>query len=289
MAHLFERLMAAQDRWARPFGDFNHRWLAALFGPLAPIKDFLNGRWLGHPIHGVLTDVPIGMFTIAIVLDVLNQRIAADVTILFGVLAMLAAAVAGLADYTDTDGKARTRATLHGTLMVVALLVYVVSLFIRAGGPTDRAIPILVAIIGYLVLAVAAFVGGDVVYVLGNMVNRHAWRGTGTKWISLEVPAETVEADGSLAEGRPIKAKLGINNLVLVRQGDTIHALHEQCAHAGGPLAQGTIVDGCIQCPWHGSRFDLATGAARRGPTVYDQPSYEVRRTDGGWEARRRP
>lgn len=288
MAHLFERLMAAQDRWARPFGDFNHRWLTALFTPLRPIKDFLNGRWLGHPIHGVLTDVPIGMFTIAIVLDVLNQRVAADVTILFGVLAMLAAAVAGFADYTDTDGKARTRATLHATLMVVALLVYVISLLIRAGGPADRAVPVVVAILGYLILAVAAFVGGDVVYVLGNMVNRHAWRGAGTKWIALELPAESTLPDGSPTEGVPIKAKLGINNLVLVRQGETVRALHEQCAHAGGPLSQGTLVDACIQCPWHGSRFDMTTGDARRGPTVYDQPSYEVRRTDAGWEARRR-
>jgi len=287
MAHLFERLMAAQDRWARPFGDFNHRWLVALFAPLRPIKDFLNGRWLGHPIHGVLTDVPIGMFTIAIVLDVLDQRIAADVTILFGVLAMLAAAVAGLADYTDTDGKARTRATLHATLMVVTLVVYVISLIMRAAGPADRAGPIVVSIVAYLILSAAAFVGGDVVYALGNMVSRHAWRGAGTKWIQLEVPADSTLPDGSPAEGVPIKAKLGINNLVVVRNGETVFALHEQCAHAGGPLSQGTLVDGCIQCPWHGSRFDLATGYARRGPTVYDQPSYEVRRTDAGWEARR--
>src|SRR3954470_2133801 len=124
MAHLFERLMAAQDRWARPFGDFNHRWLVALFGPIRPLKDFLNGTWLGHPIHAVLTDVPIGVFTVAIVLDVLDQRIAADVSILVGVLSMIAAAVAGLADYTDTDGAPRTRATLHATLMTTSLIVY---------------------------------------------------------------------------------------------------------------------------------------------------------------------
>jgi nitrite reductase/ring-hydroxylating ferredoxin subunit len=52
-------------------------------------------------------------------------------------------------------------------------------------------------------------------------------------------------------------------------------------------LSGGKIVDGCIECPWHGSRFDLATGHARRGPTVYDQPRYEVRRTETGWEGRR--
>jgi hypothetical protein len=64
---------------------------------------------------------------------------------------------------------------------------------------------------------------------------------------------------------------------VLVRIGDTIHAMHAVCAHAGGPLAEGTVVDGCVECPWHGSRFRLEDGRARRGPTVYDQPAYEIR------------
>src|SRR6266511_67234 len=133
MAHLFARLVAAQDRWARPFGDFNHRWLTALFRPIRPLKDFLNGTWLGHPLHAVLTDAPIGIFTAVIFLDVLYLRIAADVTLVLGVLSMAAAAAAGLADYSDTDGAPRTRATLHGTLMVVALLVYLASLVVLVG------------------------------------------------------------------------------------------------------------------------------------------------------------
>jgi nitrite reductase/ring-hydroxylating ferredoxin subunit len=117
------------------------------------------------------------------------------------------------------------------------------------------------------------------------MVSRHAFRGAGTKWLPLEV---TGVADlALLPEMTPTKAKLGINTLVLVRSGETIHALHDTCAHAGGPLSGGQIVDGCIECPWHQSRFELATGHARRGPTVYDQPRYEVRRGESGWEARR--
>ena len=282
MAHLFARLVAAQDRWARPFGDFNHRWLTALFGPIRPLKDFLNGTWLGHPLHAVLTDAPIGIFTAVILLDVLNQRIAADVTLVLGVLAMAAAAVAGLADYTDTDEVPRTRATLHATLMVVALLVYVASLAVRASGPADRAVPIVLSIVGFVIVSAGAYVGGEVAYVFGNMINRHAWRGAGKKWLPLQLPA-----DAELPEGTPTKAKLGINNLVLVRQGEAIVALHDQCAHAGGPLSEGSIVDGCIECPWHGSRYQLTDGYLRRGPSVYDQPTYEVRRSEAGWEARR--
>ena len=278
------RLMDAQSGWARPFGDVNHRWLSALFRPMRPVKDVLNGTWLGHPVHSAVTDLPIGILGVSLVLDLLGQTQAADVTLLIGVLAMLVAALPGFADYTDTDGAARTRATIHATLMVVALVVYVAAALLRAGGP-DRALPIILSVIGFVILTAGAFVGGDVVYVLGNMVSRHAFRGAGAKWIRLEPDAGADPA--VMPELTPVKAKLGINTLVLVRVGTTIHALHEQCAHAGGPLSQGTIVDGCIECPWHGSRFRLADGQLRRGPTVYDQPVYEVRPGEAGWEGRR--
>jgi nitrite reductase/ring-hydroxylating ferredoxin subunit len=279
MAHLLNRLMAMNDRWARPFGDFNHRWLTALFQPIRPVKDFLNGTWLGHPVHAALTDGPIGMFTAVILLDLLNQRVAADGVLVLGVLIMIAAAIAGLADYTDADGQARTRATLHATLMTIALVGYLVSLVLRAAGPVDRTGPVVLSALAFLVVIAGAFVGGDVVFVLGNMVSRHAFRGGGAKWLPLEV--------GEITEGAPTKAKLGINNLVLIRRGDTVHALHDQCAHAGGPLSQGTLVDDCIECPWHGSRYRLADGRLARGPSVYDQPRYEVRQGEHGWEGRR--
>ena len=135
-------------------------------------------------------------------------------------------------------------------------------------------------------MTAGAYVGGDVVYVTGNMVSRHAFRGAGTKWIKLDTGA--VADLATLPEATPTKAKAGINDLVLVRMGTTIHAMHAVCAHAGGPLNEGTVVDGCVECPWHGSRFRLDDGRARRGPTVYDQPAYEIRDADGGgYEVRR--
>jgi nitrite reductase/ring-hydroxylating ferredoxin subunit len=280
LGRLLERLVDAQTRWAKPVGDWLHGVTAAVFGRILPVRDFLAGTWLGHPLHALLTDVPIGALTVTIVLDVIGQPVAADVALLIGVLAMLASALAGYADYSTTDGRARVRATVHSAVMLVSLAIYVVSLAIRATGPTNRALPIALSIVAYVILAGGAFVGGDVVFVLGNMVDRHAWRSSGTKWQPLEV--------GEITEGSLVKAKLGIQDLLLIRTGDTILALHNQCAHAGGPLNEGTLVDGCVECPWHGSRFEVATGRRRRGPTVYDQPSYEVRKIDaGGYEARR--
>jgi nitrite reductase/ring-hydroxylating ferredoxin subunit len=285
MGRFLARLIDAQAGWAKPFGDFNRRWLGALLRPVPAIKDFLHGRWLGHPLHAATTDIPIGVLTVVIVLDLLGQPAAADIALVVGIIAMAASALTGATDYADTSGKALMRATVHASLMVVALVLYLVSLALRAGDPADRTVPIALSIVAYGVLTAGAYVGGDVVYALGNMVDRHAFRGAGTKWLPIEV-AE-VDDLGLLPEHTPVKAKLGINTLLLVRDGTSIHALHDVCAHAGGPLNEGRLVDGCIECPWHQSRFELATGHARRGPTVYDQPRYEVRRGESGWEARR--
>ncbi len=286
MGRLIARLIAAQDVWARPVGDFNHRWLTALFRPIRPVKDFLNGTWLGHPLHPAVTDIPVGTLLLTVIFDIAGQPAAADIALVATILFMIAAAVTGYADYTDTDGTARTRATLHSALMVVALALVVISMVLRFGDPADRSIPIILSSLGFLIVVASAYVGGDVVFIFGNMVSRHAFRGAGTKWIKLDIGDLTDLA--ALPESTPTKARAGINDLVLVRIAETTYALHAVCAHAGGPLPQGEVVDGCIQCPWHGARYRLTDGHVQRGPAVYDQPSYEIRSADGGgYEVRR--
>jgi nitrite reductase/ring-hydroxylating ferredoxin subunit/uncharacterized membrane protein len=288
-SRLMTRVMDAQGFWTKPLGSLTYRFLHWFFGRMPAIRDLLIGRWLGHPLHAVLTDAPIGILFLVILFDVLGNGEAAAWALAIGILAMLGAALAGYADYADTDGKARERATLHSTLMVLALVGYVISLLLRlpVSAASGAAAPaVWLSIVSFLVLAGGAYVGGDIVYVLGNMVSRHAFRGAGTKWIALE-PSE-VDASGGIPEGRPVKAKLGINSLVLIRQGDRILALHDTCAHAGGSLSEGKVIDGTIACPLHDSRFRVDSGHVVRGPSVYDQPAYEVRgREGGGWEARR--
>jgi len=90
--------------------------------------------------------------------------------------------------------------------------------------------------------------------------------------------------------GTLVKAKAGNDAIVLYRDTEAapIHAFHAVCPHAGGPLDKGAVVDGCVECPWHGSRFRIEDGHLMRGPAVYDVPAFEVRETaEGGLEARR--
>ena len=155
-------------------------------------------------------------------------------------------------------------------------------MLLRLGPRGVRPLARLLSFAGYGAMAAGAYVGGELAFRLGNQVDRHAFDSHSTKWKALdvtEVPAGTL-----------VKAKAGTDTLVLYRatDGDPITALSAVCAHEGGPLDKGELVDGCVQCPWHGSQFRLADGHVARGPAVYDQPVYEVRETaDGGLEARR--
>lgn len=275
------RLIDAQARWADPLARLLVRALVALWARLGPAKDLLNGTWLGHPVHAAVTDVPVGALTVATVLDVAGETRAADLALATGIGGMLASAATGAADYVDTYGPTQRRATVHATLMAGSLGLALMSLAVRLARPSARPAAVGLSLLAYAGVTAGAYVGGDVAYVLGNMVDRHAWASFGKKWRPLDVDADAVP------EGGLVLAHAGTAPLVLYRDGGSIWALHDVCAHAGGPLHEGKLVDGCVECPWHGSRFELADGHVRRGPSVYDQPVYEVRRTEaGGLEAR---
>ena len=244
------------------------------------LRSLLHGTWLGHPLHPVLTDVPIGALTVALILDLLGSYDGANWATLIGFAGLLLAAAAGFVDLDETDGKARQYGGVHASLMLVAIAFYLFSLAVRYGfTPGTPYHATITAAIGYAFIVMGAYIGGDLVFALGNMVDRHAWRAGGAKWTPLDVT--------ELPERTPTKAKAGAQTLVLVRVGEKISALHDVCAHAGCSLSEGKLVDDTIQCGCHGSRFKLANGNVVVGPATYDQPVFEVRRAEGKLEARR--
>jgi nitrite reductase/ring-hydroxylating ferredoxin subunit/uncharacterized membrane protein len=273
-----ERILDAQAAWADPLGKLFVAIFSALYKPVPVIKDLLGGVWLGHPLHPAITDVPIGAYVVALVLDFSGQRSAATAAIGVGIVFMLLAALAGYADYIDIENKPRRFGTIHSSLMLVALVFYVVSFVMRLGATPSPA-EVWLSVIGFLIVITSAYVGGELVYNLGTQVDRHAWRGGGTNWTAIDVT--DVPAD------KPVKAKAGAQTLVVVRRGTTLNALHDVCAHQGCSLSEGKIVGETIECGCHGSRYRLADGLVVRGPAVFDQPHYEVREAEGKLEVRR--
>jgi nitrite reductase/ring-hydroxylating ferredoxin subunit/uncharacterized membrane protein len=276
------RILDAQGVWADPLGKLFVAVFGALYKPVPVFKDFLNGVWLGHPLHPAITDVPIGAFVVALVLDITGARSAAAAAIGVGVLFMIVAALVGYADYIDLEGKPRRFGTVHSSLMLLAAVLYLISFGMRIGwfGPSGTDAEVWLSVVGFVIVIGSAYVGGELVYNMGSQVDRHAWRGGGSKWTPVEV--------GELPENKPVRAKAGAQMLVLVKQGKDIHALHDICAHQGCNLSDGgKLVGDAIECPCHGSRYRLRDGLVVRGPAVFDQPHYDVRETAGKMEARR--
>jgi nitrite reductase/ring-hydroxylating ferredoxin subunit len=241
------------------------------------LQDFLNGSWLGHSLHPVLTDVVLGGSTVAVLLEVVSWfgvdglRSAIAWTLALTWISALGTIVTGLTDYKDTaTGDERNVAGLHGLINILFTVVFILA-FVAYLGPAGTLGPVLL-IGGYLVLSVGAFIGGHVVYKYGYMVNHNAFaRGKRAKEFTRILPA------AELAENTPTKASLGATSLVLVRRGDVVHALKETCSHAGGPLSQGTLQGDTIVCPWHASTFRLSDGAVRHGPAATRQVAYRAR------------
>ena len=272
------------ERWSLSlsgFGDWLAKGLTAIYGALGRpgklLQDFLNGSWLGHPLHAILVDVVVGGYTMLIVLDLLGLLAQVDVEpagiIILGLttLAGLSAGLSGLTDFKDTaTGDERNVTVLHGTINLIAVALYVVAFVMRATGALDGSR--YVAIIGYLIISVGAYIGGHVVFKYGYMVNHNAFaRGKRAKEFTAVLPA------AELADAKPTKAMLGATALVLVRRGDVVHALKETCSHAGGPLSEGTLEGDAIICPWHASHFRVADGHVLHGPAGTRQIRYTAR------------
>ena len=92
--------------------------------------------------------------------------------------------------------------------------------------------------------------------------------------------------EDKLEDHRPMRVDANGFPVMLLRREGRIYALAATCPHAGGPLEKGEISGNTVACPWHGSTFDLDSGAVVTGPSCYDVPCFETRINDGQIEVR---
>ncbi|MGB7191060.1 MAG: Rieske 2Fe-2S domain-containing protein [Acidobacteriaceae bacterium] len=251
------------------------------------IRNFLNGTWLGEPLHASLTDVPLGAWTVALVFDCLDSMkhrrefaAAADASIAIGLVGAVGAAVTGLADWSDVDPPARRVGMFHGLLNLTATTLFATSLVLRKSKKRDRGR--LCAALGFSVVLAAAKLGGDMVYKHRVGVDRTSGQSFSEEFVE-------VMAESALENDKPTRAEHNGVPILLVRRADRVFALAETCSHFGAPLSEGNLVGDSIVCPWHSSRFDLADGHVINGPAVHPQPCLEARIRAGKVEVRRPP
>ncbi len=275
------------DQIAEPVQRAAQRLFASQGTTGLKIRDFLNGVWLGHPLHAAITDLPVGAFTTAIALDHLGlwagdrraSRVA-DFLTAVGFGGALAAAIAGLADYSEIEAEQRRVGITHAMLNGLAVLAYTASLLRRARGQRGSAVAL--ATLGYGLLLVSSDLGGRMVYHLGTLVNRQAWTQGPTEFTP-------VLAAASLPEGQIRSASAGGMSIFLARVNGQVYALGNVCTHWGCSLSEGHLEDTSVVCHCHGSRFDLSDGAVINGPASAPEISFDVRERDGQIEVRMRP
>ena len=248
-------------------------------------RNFLNGTWLGEPLHVVLKDVPIGAWTVAMVFDALemiNSRhefaLAADTSIAIGLAGAAGAAITGVTDWSDVDPPARRLGLIHGLLNVGATALFATSLILRKKKARNQGRGF--GALGYAVMSYAAHLGGKLVYQHRVGVDRTAGQ-------TFPENFTAVLPESKLPDNTPTRAMYQGVPILLVRRGERLFAMAETCSHFSGPLSEGKLDGDSIVCPYHASRFALEDGRVLNGPAVHPQPCLEVRARNGQIEVRK--
>ena len=249
-------------------------------------RNVLDGVWFEAPLHPALTDVPIGSWTAAAAFDGLDlatgskaMRNAADASLAVGVVGALGAAVTGLSDWRYLSGGSRRMGIAHALLNTIGLVLSVASLILRAAGRRNAGR--LTFLAGYSVSGMAAHLGGELSYHYGIRVDHNAFQRGGPDEFT------PVLDEDELRENSMLRVEVDGAAVLLSRSssGD-ICAISAVCNHFGGPLEQGDREGDTVVCPWHKSRYNLCSGEAIDGPTVFPQPLYETRVRDGKIEVK---
>jgi nitrite reductase/ring-hydroxylating ferredoxin subunit/uncharacterized membrane protein len=248
------------------------------------VKDLLSGTQLGHPLHPLLTDIPIGTLASATALDLLaaeRGEAAADILVGLGLLSALPTIAAGAADWSDSYGPDQRVGAVHAVANVIGLGFYAWSLRARRRG--DRRIGAMLGVAGMGTMAVGGYLGGYLSHSRGVGVNNAFYQHQPEDWTA-------VLADAELEDGTPTRVTAGDATVLLYRSNGHVHAINSRCTHAGGPLDEGDVdAEACtVTCPWHQSVFRLEDGSVVHGPASVPQAAYETRIEGGQIEIRLR-
>ncbi|MFJ9574959.1 Rieske 2Fe-2S domain-containing protein [Streptomyces sp. NPDC101191] len=249
--------------------------------PLGSARDALHGRWLGHPVHPLLVQFPIGAWLSAAVLDLVpGQSRAARLLVGAGLAGAGPAAVAGWVDWAEMRKPQQRVGLVHAAANIAGVGLYAASLTARCRGRHWRGR--MWGFCGLTAIGVGGAIGGHLAY-------RQAAGANHAEQVAALVPPgwHAVAALTDLPLGRPRRGHVGEVAVVVVRTGeDTVRVLADRCSHMAGPLSEGEVVDGCVVCPWHGSTFRLEDGWNVTGPATAPQPAFEARIVEGRVEAR---
>ncbi|MFM9275913.1 Rieske 2Fe-2S domain-containing protein [Pseudarthrobacter sp. NKDBFgelt] len=256
-------------------------------------RDVLHGVPIGHPVHPLAVQVPMGAWISAAVLDALPGNDKASALLIgVGTGAAVPSAVAGFTDWTQLHPQQQRVGLVHAAANITATGLYAASLVARARG--SRGGGKVLAYLGLAVVGAGGFLGGHLTYRQAAGVNH-------SEEIPHRFPSgwQPLAPLSELPDGKLHKIVVAEIPLLVYREGDAVSVLSDVCSHLSGPLHEGKIKSGrlqdrvkqnggpgdggdpCVVCPWHGSTFSLRTGEVQAGPATAKQPLFETRVSGG--------
>lgn len=253
-----------------------------------------KAHFKSHPIHPMLIAFPIAFLTGAFfshlagafILSPELWRVGSYLAIA-GVISGLVAAVPGVIDYLTIippESSGHKRATVHMFVNSAAIALFALSWFLYDPSTRPDALPLLLEGLGLGALMYGGWLGGTLVYRNQISVD-HRYADAG-KWKEESFEAAPgswlrVAAVDELGEGQMKLLHVNKKRIVLGHAAEGFMAFDDRCTHRGASLADGTLVGCTVACPWHGSQFDVRSGAVVHGPAASGIPTYQVRIADG--------
>lgn len=246
-----------------------------------------------HPLHPILIPFPIAFFTGTLFchlagwwLNKADLLLTAYYLNIGGIVFALFAAVPGFIDFLYTvppKSSGKKRAAKHGIINVIMLVCFIVAFFYRREETPNQFILSSLEIIGVSLMIIAGWLGGTLVY--RNQIGVDIRYANAGKWkeASFDNDAGEIEvADiGELKVNSMKLLHIKGRRIVLARTEDRYTAFDDRCSHRGASLAAGSTICNVVQCPWHGSQFDIITGIVKSGPAKEGIKIYTVQEREG--------
>lgn len=203
-----------------------------------------------------------------------------------GIIFALLAAVPGFIDFLFTvppNSSGKKRAARHGLVNVTMVIIFSIALIARQQPNVPIIWIVSLEVIGVILLGIAGWLGGTLVY--RNQIGIDLRYADAGKWKEAKIAkGQTrmeVAAIDELKVNQMKLLRIGHLRIVLCRAENGYAAFDDRCTHRGGSLAGGAMICGTVQCPWHGSQFDIQTGMAKAGPAKESIKTYPVEESEG--------
>jgi nitrite reductase/ring-hydroxylating ferredoxin subunit/uncharacterized membrane protein len=252
-----------------------------------------KAHFKSHPLHPILVAFPIAFFIGAFVFDALslvrdNASFwqTGNYLAIAGIAGALLAAIPGAIDYfysIPPKSSAKKRGTQHAVINLVNVFLFVYAVYYRNSGNASPTMVLAMEGAGIVLLSIAGWMGGTLVH--RNQIGvDHRYANAG-KWNEAYLKKSRGSIEVAASDELKVNAlkllHIGGKRIVLGRTEKEYVAFSDFCTHRGGPLSDGALICDTVQCPWHGSQFDVKTGSVKAGPAKENIEIYKVEEKEG--------